>query len=277
MPDNYNRWEVEQYTHMNTGYLKGKDIEYLLKIKQLCDDNDIQLVLYKAPYMYNQSGYDALEEIWKLAEENDIEYVNGFEHLEEMNFYLGQDGDAWHNNVWGARKMTEFLAKYSLENQLVKEHQYNELLENSLQTGIEYTKPMIIQKTIDPYLLLELAEKYDCTVAIHYNGNKTSVIGEVENNLLQNVGFNHDFSKEKNKDYYAIAVHQQEVSSSQSEANYEHNGHVLKVNKEGIFLDDYQFYTESQMTIVVFGNDFSWSETMNIDYSYYFWKNGYVW
>lgn len=275
MPDNYSRWELTQFEDLNTGTLKDKDLEYILKIKELCDQEGIRLILYKAPYVIEQASYDSLQALLRFAEENNIEYVNGFDHMQEMDFHLGMDGDAWHNNVWGARKMTEYLSKVALENNWVNYHEYNELTETSLKTGVEYSTPLFIQKIIDPYMLLDLASTYDCTVAIQYKGNPVSVIYE-ENDLLQSVGFTHDFIKDKRNDYFAVTVNGEEVASSKgNEIVYETNGHKLTVNQSGIYLDDFEFDTNSQMTIVILGNKLDWSESVNIDFSKRFWRKGY--
>ena len=48
--------------------LKEKDIDALIKIKTLCDENNIKLILMKAVADLDQDNYDALYSVWDLAE-----------------------------------------------------------------------------------------------------------------------------------------------------------------------------------------------------------------
>ena len=59
-------------------------IEYLDKIVELCKDNDIKLVLIKAPsvYPYWYEEYD--ENVEEYAEENEIDYYNLVEKADEI-------------------------------------------------------------------------------------------------------------------------------------------------------------------------------------------------
>lgn len=86
---------------------------YLDKMTQLCKENDIQLVLIKAPSLYPY-WYDEWEEqIEEYAEENDLLYINFLELIEETGLDFSQDTyDAGlHMNLSGAEKITEYLGK----------------------------------------------------------------------------------------------------------------------------------------------------------------------
>lgn len=86
---------------------------YLDKMTQLCKENDIRLVLIKAPSLYPY-WYDEWEEqIEEYAEENDLLYINFLELIEETGLDFSQDTyDAGlHMNLSGAEKITKYLGK----------------------------------------------------------------------------------------------------------------------------------------------------------------------
>lgn len=89
--------------------------EYLDKIKALCDENDIEFLLFKAP---TQSGKYYWYEEWErlldeYTEKNSIRYVNGIEFREQIGFNMLEDSydGGIHLNVNGAEKCTRFLGE----------------------------------------------------------------------------------------------------------------------------------------------------------------------
>ena len=86
---------------------------YFRKIKKLCDDNGIKLVLYgvPSPVSYNVRMHRG---IVKLAEENGVDFLDGNNDLEGVGIDWNEDtfdrGD--HLNLSGSVKLTEYLAAY---------------------------------------------------------------------------------------------------------------------------------------------------------------------
>ena len=86
---------------------------YMDRITALCRENDIQLILVKAPSLYPYR-YDQWEEqIEGYAAENDLLYVNFLELIEETGLDFATDTyDAGlHLNLSGAEKITEYLGE----------------------------------------------------------------------------------------------------------------------------------------------------------------------
>lgn len=86
---------------------------YMDKITALCRENDIQLVLVKAPSLYPY-WYDQWEEqVEDYAAENDLLYINFLELVEETGLDFATDTyDAGlHLNLSGAEKITEYLGE----------------------------------------------------------------------------------------------------------------------------------------------------------------------
>lgn len=86
---------------------------YLDKMTKLCQENDIQLVLVKAPSLYPY-WYDEWEEqIEEYAEKNNLLYINFLELTEETGLDFTKDtyDGGLHLNLSGAEKITEYLGK----------------------------------------------------------------------------------------------------------------------------------------------------------------------
>ena len=90
--------------------------EELRKIVAECKENNIYLIFYTAPY---SGEYTFAEEMEKFAEESGCDYINLFEHVEEMGFDYKRDlRDAEHLNDSGSGKVASYLAEYIISNSI---------------------------------------------------------------------------------------------------------------------------------------------------------------
>lgn len=113
----YMRVDVKPAENVPTGniladYRFGDNAyQYLDKITTLCKDNDIKLILVKAPSLYPY-WYDEWEEQMEVyAAEHDLIYINYLELLDETGLDFSTDTyDAGlHLNLSGAEKITRHL------------------------------------------------------------------------------------------------------------------------------------------------------------------------
>ena len=87
--------------------------EYLDKITKLCKDNDIQLILIKAPSVY-PSWYEQWDQqMVEYAEKNQIRYMNFLDLEEEvgLDFQTDTYDGGLHLNLTGAEKASKYLGK----------------------------------------------------------------------------------------------------------------------------------------------------------------------
>lgn len=83
------------------------------QIVQICNENDIQIVFYTAPFQGEYYYFDALN---KYAEENNCKYINLFEKLDEAGIDESTDFyNAGHLNSSGAKKVADYLGRYLTE------------------------------------------------------------------------------------------------------------------------------------------------------------------
>ena len=96
---------------------------YFNKIKKLCDENNIELILYgvPSPVSYNIRMHRGIE---KLAEENGVAFLDGNSDTDKLHIDWDKDtfdkGD--HLNLFGSAKMTDYLAQYMTSNCSLTDH-----------------------------------------------------------------------------------------------------------------------------------------------------------
>ena len=103
---------------------------YLDKMVKLCKDNDVELVLIKAPSLSPVwwDGWDAQMEAY--AQENGLKYYNFLEHQDEIGIDWNTDtyDTGLHLNVYGAEKMSRYFGKILAEDCGVKDRRDDALI-----------------------------------------------------------------------------------------------------------------------------------------------------
>ena len=86
---------------------------YLDKLTKLCKDNDVELVLVKAPTLYPYWYPEWDEQISDYAAKNNLTYINFLEHQDEMELDWSQDtyDGGLHLNLAGAEKMSQYFGQ----------------------------------------------------------------------------------------------------------------------------------------------------------------------
>ena len=269
------RYVVEHERSDTDVKINQKDLKALLNIYNLCNENDIKLILMKAPIDIDQENYDYLQAIWDIADYYGIDHVDLIEKADEIDFAFGADGDSWHNSNWGAEKCSKYMAKYIERNGLVLFHTYNDVLESLCQSLSSFTVEKVFKNNVDIYQLLEYASKYDVTMLIKYKGSYKSSITSEENELLQNAGADFDFINNKKQNYYAIIQNQEVIVDGNEPIEYKLNGKNITINNDKIVIDNETFDNLGELEIIFLGNDFNWINEVPIDYSSrWFWKSG---
>ena len=93
--------------------------DYLEQMRQLCEDNGVELILIKAPsvYPYWYEEYDA--QIQEYADKNGLAFYNFLDYVEQIgiDYQLDTYDEGLHLNLSGATKLSKFFA-----NILAREH-----------------------------------------------------------------------------------------------------------------------------------------------------------
>nr|MBP3598553.1 SGNH/GDSL hydrolase family protein [Eubacterium sp.] len=99
-------------------------LEYLDKIRELCAENDIQLILIKAPSLAPQWYESDNEQVVAYANKHNLPYINFYELLEETGIDYETDtyDGGLHMNLNGAQKLSEYIGNVLTEQYGVADH-----------------------------------------------------------------------------------------------------------------------------------------------------------
>jgi len=244
------------------------------RLADLCKANDIHLIFVKTPYQEDQADADKLASIWKYLDEKGYEYIDFLEKASELDWFLDMDGDTWHNNTWGAEIVTRYLAGYIQERGYVADHSDNADAEQVYETARRRASEYLLTKqNVNIYRLMEDGAKYPCTVFFRYKGAEKSSIGAYENEALNALGLNHDFIKDKEKDYYAAVKDGVLLQESSRPFEIELEGNVISLKEDDILFNGASTGLTGELQIIFCDDAFEWINAVPIDYaSGHFWK-----
>ncbi len=99
-------------------------LTYLDKIRELCAENDIQLILIKAPSLAPQWYESDNEQVVAYAKKHNLPYINFYELLEETGIDYETDtyDGGLHMNLNGAQKLSEYIGNVLTEQYGVEDH-----------------------------------------------------------------------------------------------------------------------------------------------------------
>lgn len=130
---------------LSTYEFKGNCYDYLNKITQLCKQNNIKLVLIKAPSVYPY-WYDEYEkQIKEYAQNNNLEYYNFKEKVEEIGIDYSTDtyDGGLHLNLDGATKLSKYFSKILKEQYGLTDYRNNKQISNIYEEKLKQYKEAI--------------------------------------------------------------------------------------------------------------------------------------
>ena len=98
---------------LSTYEFSQKNYEYLDKIYSLCKENNITLILMKAPSLYPYWYQEYDEQIKKYAEEKNIDYYNFIEAINDIGIDYNTDtyDGGLHLNLNSATKLSKYFGR----------------------------------------------------------------------------------------------------------------------------------------------------------------------
>ena len=124
--------------------------EYLDKMVELCEKNDVELVLVKAPSLYPYWYNEWEEQIEEYAAKHNLKYYNFLEDTQEIGLDFSTDTyDAGlHLNLSGAEKLSSYFGKILQTDCNLKDRRGEEELDRIWEEKIkEYNQEVERQKT----------------------------------------------------------------------------------------------------------------------------------
>lgn len=190
----------------------------IIQMKTLCDEKEIDLVLWKAPSPMWRNYYR--NAIRKLASENDLVYLDLHDCITEMGIDFQTDFlDAnSHMNFSGAKKTTKYLVRWLLNNYEFEDKRkdvsgkydhwnitYQYYLQTILLTG-DYN--------LDEYLSLIKRPEYELFFAVN---DGLSKVPKALQNTFEEFGFSSSFNDIDNHSFLAVMRSQQVIYEKMSE------------------------------------------------------------
>lgn len=109
---------TEHHEKPLVNYTLGKNSYYYLdKMVQLCEENDVELVLVKAP-THSPIWWDEWDtQVEDYAQKNDLLYINFLDYEDEIGIDWNTDtyDTGLHLNVYGAEKLSRYFGKILAE------------------------------------------------------------------------------------------------------------------------------------------------------------------
>lgn len=124
--------------------LGDKAMGYMQKMVDLCKENDIELILIKAPTEFPH-WYDEWDaQVVEFAKENNVTYINYIPLQEEIGLDMSTDTyDAGlHLNTQGAEKMADYFGAYLVENYDLTDYRDNEKYAKAWQKKVDFYNSM---------------------------------------------------------------------------------------------------------------------------------------
>lgn len=189
-----------------------KNIEWLEKIKSLCDENDIQLLAVKVPTVYLPQSYRSawVEEKYlnsrALCEEYGITYYD-FMYDTDVDIDWSKDtcDEGLHLNLRGAQKVSADLGEY------LKEHyelpnEYNEAWDKELLSYQQVRKvaQLELERDFLAYINMLANEYKDKLILMSAAEDMSAGLSEEDISALRALGLRVDFPAAINKSYIAV-------------------------------------------------------------------------
>ena len=250
IPTNY--WHLKTHHDIPQVELEAEDLEALNNIYELCQENNIELLLYKTP----MDSIDALNqayryEVWKWADERNIKYVDFVEMTKELSYYMWIHSDSFHANISGAGIMTNYLANYIKDNNYnFNHHSIEEIDDVYSACGQDNAYGILIFEHLPETYLKILSDGYEGDLYIKYQANNIGLNGTLLS-LINKLGFK-NFDGQNT--YYAYARNGELVKADNKEiinnSNFE-----IKINEEGLFIDNENRNENNAYLTIAYIND----------------------
>ena len=190
--------EVDTEIQTYSTYLKGPEGELaeetqqsLGRIIDLCEENQVELVFFVAPYMVSEGEAIGYANIKKWLEEKNVSFLDMNNHIDEIGIVWESDMcDIGHANYWGAAKNSEWLGQFLKDNYEIPDR----------RADSKYGNWNKCNQVLDALLLKNILEKEASLeeVAKILNQHKENLIisviagkyaGQKEIAILENNGF----------------------------------------------------------------------------------------
>ena len=144
--------------------------EYLRKMIEDCQGREIEVLLVNLPFPASKSKHMDANRVYDIAKEYGVNYIN-FLDMDIVNYYTDCYDENSHLNPSGARKVTEYLGQYIVDNYDISDQRMNPAYNDWYEDYTEYMsyKASLLQNQtkLNTYLMLLADKSYDAVLEIN--------------------------------------------------------------------------------------------------------------
>ena len=131
----------EKPEDLNFGELPMK---YLDKIRELCEKNNIQLILMKAPSLAPRWYDEQEEQVQEYVKKYDLPYINFYDLIDTLGIDYETDtyDGGLHMNLSGADKISEYLGELLRNEYGIDDHRSDKEISEVYEKKVEFYESM---------------------------------------------------------------------------------------------------------------------------------------
>ena len=248
--------------HINVE-LKEEDVNALNSIYELCQNNNIELILFKTPIdSLDDENLSYLNEVWKWADETGIKYVDFINESPKIDFQMCVQSDSYHSYINGASLITSRLANMINERQI--EHISNVELEKMYFDASNGLTVTYLEYEYDPNKYFDRLLSFKGPMLIIYNGKKCK--SEKINKFLDK----YDISSQN----IVLVDGEKIIDRSDSCVGIEYNNTNIYSDFSLMEIEGNVYENDCDLKVVVFCSDMKKYYQLNTNLKT-MWKNGY--
>lgn len=165
-------------------------IAYLRKTIELCQENDIDVLLTFIPFPADKDNQRDANRIYDIAEEYGVNYINFLADVDVVDYEVDCLDEASHLNPSGGKKVTEYIGKYISEHYDIPDRrsftEYS-FWEDDYQNYLDYKISLLKnQNSLACYLMLLYDNDLACQIAVDEDSN--IIMDEQIQRLIDNTG-----------------------------------------------------------------------------------------
>lgn len=253
--------KTEEAVYYNAS-ISEENLNWLLLISQLCEAENIKLLLTKVPSIYFPQLYQSAwtnnkyEEIKKLCEIYGMEYFDMlYESEMEIDWETDSSDSGKHLNMLGAEKVSEELADYLMDHYEFTSNFHSDW-DQDLGLYRQAKKVALLELETDftTYLNLLNSQLNDKIIFFASSDDMASGLGEKERETLQSLGFQTEFSY--GNSFLAIIENGEVKYESSSNREISFSGKTSAFDRS-YFLFSSGWYTGPQASIVINGKEYA--------------------
>lgn len=230
--------ELPSYNETNTLYLK--------KMIELCQENDIEIILMKAPD--SSWGPSPSTYVQNIADEYGVEFIdfNSMDMMEEIGYDYYYDGaDAIHTNIRGAKKLTAYIGKYLKDNVQLTDFREDRANNKELEEGLsiykyaleDYSLRMI--NNADEYFERIKGDQYSYILVS--GGNASLPFTDQQKFALESIGIENKVFENLDDDTNTIVFVDGDNTRYVSESVTDSEGNTVSTSIEGVMKNGLEY------------------------------------